>query len=146
VVTVRNRDHLPRAELERQVVEGLVYSLADRRDRSEAWTRLILDVKNMALEGDIPASIADHIRHALPGVAGEPAGGPAMAQGAPDGEPAAVEEALEDEPVVANGHETGPAAGLLVELPPAALPSIESEPVEAVLAAESDSPIDYESW
>jgi exonuclease SbcD len=65
LVTVRHGERLRRADLERQVVEQLVYQLGDYRDRAAAWTRLILDVKNMAAERSLPASIADHIQDSL---------------------------------------------------------------------------------
>jgi hypothetical protein len=64
-VHVTNREHLSRSELERQIVEHLVYQNADYRDTAAAWARIILDVKNMAMESDLPANIADHIRRFL---------------------------------------------------------------------------------
>jgi hypothetical protein len=67
VVSLKSGDRPPRAELERQVVEGLVRQIVERRDDAPAWTRLILEVKNMAVEGDVPASIADHVRAFLRG-------------------------------------------------------------------------------
>lgn len=65
MVTVRNQERLSRSELERQVVEHLVYQHAEYRDQAVAWARMILDVKNMAAEKDLPASIADHVRAVL---------------------------------------------------------------------------------
>ncbi|MGI8825391.1 MAG: metallophosphoesterase family protein [Chloroflexota bacterium] len=65
LVTVRRQERDSRSDIERQVVEHLVYQRADYRDRATAWARLILDVKNMAAEKDTPASIADHVREAL---------------------------------------------------------------------------------
>lgn len=64
-VHVSNRERLSRAELERQVIEHLVYQNAEYRDSAGAWARLILDVKNMAMEKDLPANIVDHIRSFL---------------------------------------------------------------------------------
>lgn len=61
-VSVKRGDHTPRAELERQVVEYLVRQTAEYRDSAVDWTKLILEVKNMAIEHDLPASVADHIR------------------------------------------------------------------------------------
>lgn len=73
LVAVGSRERLSRAELERRVVSQLVNQMAEHRPRSEDWTRLILDVKNMAVEEDLPASIADHVRAALHALrAGEP--------------------------------------------------------------------------
>lgn len=68
LVAVHDHDRISRADIERQVIEQLVYQQGEYRDRATHWTRLILDVKNMAVEKDTPASIADHVRAAL----GEP--------------------------------------------------------------------------
>jgi hypothetical protein len=65
LVAASSRDRLSRADLERRVVGQLVNQMAEFRPQSEAWTRLILDVKNMAVEKDLPASIADHVRQSL---------------------------------------------------------------------------------
>jgi len=65
LVSVRNQERLSRSELERRVVEQLVYQHPEFRDRAVDWARLILDVKNMAAEKDLPASIGDHVRGAL---------------------------------------------------------------------------------
>jgi DNA repair exonuclease SbcCD nuclease subunit len=65
VVSVRKGDGMTRAELERQVIEQLVYQQAEYRDSAAAWARLILEVKNMAAEKDLPASIVDRIRASL---------------------------------------------------------------------------------
>lgn len=65
IVRATNRERLTRAELERQIVEHLVYQHAEYRDSASAWARLILDVKNMAVENDLPANIADHVRAVL---------------------------------------------------------------------------------
>jgi DNA repair exonuclease SbcCD nuclease subunit len=61
----RHGDRMTRADLERQIVEQIVYQRAEYRDRATAWARLILDVKNMAVEKDLPASIADHVSTAI---------------------------------------------------------------------------------
>jgi exonuclease SbcD len=71
IVRQSSRERLSRAELERQIVEHIVYQHAEHRDRADAWARLILDVKNMAIEGDLPANIADHVQAALARFAGE---------------------------------------------------------------------------
>lgn len=65
VVTVKHGERMKRADLEREIVEQLVYQQGEYRDHAAAWTRLILDVKNMAVEKDLPASIADHVQAAL---------------------------------------------------------------------------------
>ena len=65
LVAPSSRERLSRTELERRVVGQLVNQIAEHRPRSEEWTRLILDVKNMAVEGDLAASIADHVQAAL---------------------------------------------------------------------------------
>jgi len=62
LVTVANRERASRSELERRVVEYLVQQQAGYRRRAEEWVHLILDVKNMAMERDTPASIADHVQ------------------------------------------------------------------------------------
>jgi exonuclease SbcD len=59
IVDVRER--LPRQELERQVMEQLVLQRPEYRDQAAAWTRLILDIKNMARDGAPAASIVDHL-------------------------------------------------------------------------------------
>jgi DNA repair exonuclease SbcCD nuclease subunit len=65
IVHNTSRERLSRSELERQIVEHLVYQHAEYRDRASAWARLILEVKRMAVEGDIPANIADHVQRQL---------------------------------------------------------------------------------
>jgi DNA repair protein SbcD/Mre11 len=65
LIAPSSREHLSRADLERRVVGQLVNQMAEHRPMSEKWTRLILDVKNMAVEQDLPASIADHVRDSL---------------------------------------------------------------------------------
>ncbi len=65
IVRNTSRERLSRADLERQIVEHLVYQHAEYRDRASAWARLILEVKRMAVEGDIPANIADHVQRQL---------------------------------------------------------------------------------
>jgi DNA repair exonuclease SbcCD nuclease subunit len=72
VVSVRNEERMSRADLERQVVEHLVYQQAEYRDRAASWARLVLEVKNMAAEKTLPAAIADHVRASLAGL-GAPA-------------------------------------------------------------------------
>jgi len=69
VISGRNRERLSRVDLERQIVEQLVYQHAEYRDRAATWSRLILDVKNMAGEHSLPASIVDHLRQELPKIA-----------------------------------------------------------------------------
>ena len=71
LVAPSSRDRLSRADLERRVVGQLVNQMAEFRPQSEAWTRLILDIKNMAVEKDLPASIADHVRDSLRQMSGE---------------------------------------------------------------------------
>lgn len=65
VVSVRNQERLSRADLERQVIERLVYQHTDYRDRAVDWARLVLDVKNLAAEKSLDATIAEHVRRAL---------------------------------------------------------------------------------
>lgn len=64
-VSVRKHEEMTRTELERQVIEQLVYQQAEYRDSAAAWARLILEVKNMSAERDLPASIVDRIRAGL---------------------------------------------------------------------------------
>jgi DNA repair exonuclease SbcCD nuclease subunit len=65
LVAASGRERLTRADLERRVVGQLVNQMAEYRPMSEEWTRLILDIKNMAVEKDLPASITDHVRDSL---------------------------------------------------------------------------------
>jgi DNA repair exonuclease SbcCD nuclease subunit len=65
IIPSRSGERTPRAELERQVVEHLVYQHPEYRDQAAAWARLILDIKNMAAEKTAPALVADHLRKAL---------------------------------------------------------------------------------
>jgi len=65
VVDVRRHEYQSRHELERLVIERLVYQDPAYRDRAEDWARLILDVKNMVAERQEPASISDHVQRAL---------------------------------------------------------------------------------
>jgi DNA repair exonuclease SbcCD nuclease subunit len=65
VLPQRRGERVSRQELEREIVEQLVRQHAEHRDRAAAWARLILDVKNMAVEKDLAASIADHIQAAI---------------------------------------------------------------------------------
>lgn len=76
LVTVPNRERASRAELERQVVEYLVQQQAGYRSRAEEWVHLIMDVKNMAMERDTPASIADHVQAKLANIQGSSEGSP----------------------------------------------------------------------
>lgn len=64
-ISIKGGERTPRGELERQHVEHLVRQMAERRESAANWTKLILEVKNMAVEHDLPASIADHIRASL---------------------------------------------------------------------------------
>lgn len=71
VASAGSRERLSRPELERQEVERLVYQHAEYRDRSAAWAKLILDIKNLAIEKNVaPAFIVDHVRSALRELAG----------------------------------------------------------------------------
>jgi DNA repair protein SbcD/Mre11 len=88
LVAAGGRERLSRADLERRVVGQLVNQMAEYRPMSEEWTRLILDVKNMAVEKDLPVSIADHVRDSL------------RAMQASSG-PAAIYPDEQDEPVAA---------------------------------------------
>ena len=90
VISGRNRERVSRAELERQIVEQLVYQHVQYRDRTAAWSRLILDVKNMAGEHSLPASIVDHVRQELPKIAAAPPTA-SPAGSAPEGLPAGQE-------------------------------------------------------
>jgi DNA repair protein SbcD/Mre11 len=65
LIAPSGRERLSRADLERRVVGQLVNQMAEYRPQSDQWTRLILDVKNMAVEKDLPASITDHVRASL---------------------------------------------------------------------------------
>jgi len=69
LVTLRHHERSSRAEIERQVVEHLVYQNTEYRDRAAHWARLIFDIKKMAADEDPPASIADHVRAAMGGMA-----------------------------------------------------------------------------
>jgi hypothetical protein len=71
IVRERGGERMSRAELERRVVEHLVYQNAEYRDRADLWARLVLDVKNMAAEKDLPANIADQVRTVLKGMQAE---------------------------------------------------------------------------
>jgi hypothetical protein len=70
-------ERVSRAELERVTVEQMVHNNPDYRDRAEAWTRLILDVKNMAAERDLAANIVDRVRDSMHRIE----------SGTPEGEP-----------------------------------------------------------
>jgi DNA repair exonuclease SbcCD nuclease subunit len=62
-VAVRHGERLNRTELERTVIEQMVYQNVEYRDRAAAWASLILDVKNMAANKGTPAAtIADHVQ------------------------------------------------------------------------------------
>jgi exonuclease SbcD len=71
---VRDTEHMGRHELERSVVEQIVRSDSSRRDRVDTWTRLTLDVKNMAANRDTaPATIVDYVRSSLAAMDSKPA-------------------------------------------------------------------------
>jgi DNA repair exonuclease SbcCD nuclease subunit len=65
IVQRSSYDRTTRADLERQTVRQIVYNSAEHRDRADAWTRLILDVKNMATEKDLAANVAERVRTSL---------------------------------------------------------------------------------
>lgn len=65
VVSVREIEGMTRLELEQRVIKQLVYQQAAFRDSATPWSKLILDVKNMASEKDLPASIVDRVRAVL---------------------------------------------------------------------------------
>jgi DNA repair exonuclease SbcCD nuclease subunit len=97
-VAVRHGERMRRPELERTVVEQMVYQDVEYRDRAAAWTTLILDVKNMAANRETPpATIADHVQRTLGQMENgeEPAQGPEFQQPAGEAEP---EERLGGEP------------------------------------------------
>lgn len=56
---------LSRTDLEQQVIERLVYQQAEYREAATQWTKLILGIKNMAIEGNQAADIVDHLRAGL---------------------------------------------------------------------------------
>jgi DNA repair exonuclease SbcCD nuclease subunit len=107
-VAVRHGERMKRPELERGVVEQMVYQDVEYRDRAAAWTSLILDVKNMAANRETPpATIADHVQRTLcqmegnEGSAGEPESPePADGQSEPEerlgGEPPCCAHLIED--------------------------------------------------
>jgi hypothetical protein len=64
-VSSRHAGHVPRAVLEREIVEKLMYQQAEIRGKASAWAQLALEVKNMAAEKQPPASIVDHIQPVL---------------------------------------------------------------------------------
>jgi DNA repair exonuclease SbcCD nuclease subunit len=64
-ITVGQDERVRRSELESRIIEQMVYQQSEYRDRAAAWTRVILDVKNMAAEQDLPASIVDYVETAL---------------------------------------------------------------------------------
>ena len=53
-----------RPELERAIVRELLERDARFRPNAEEWAQLALDVKRLALEGNSPEAIIDHLRHA----------------------------------------------------------------------------------
>jgi hypothetical protein len=111
VVGVRHGERLRRDELERQIVEQLVYQQGEYRDRAAAWTRLVLDIKNMAADRDLPASIVDHVRSELRRVQNEPS----EVSPAEDAGGAQVAEPLEPDAVEA--MVAASEAGTLAEVP-----------------------------
>jgi DNA repair exonuclease SbcCD nuclease subunit len=64
-ITVSQDERIRRSELESRIIEQMVYQQGEYRDRAAAWTRVILDVKNMAAEQDLPASIVDYVERAM---------------------------------------------------------------------------------
>lgn len=95
-ISIKGGERTPRAELEREHVEHLVRQSAERRGSAGDWTRLILEVKNMAVERDLPASVADHIRASLtqmPNVA-HPAGPSTSSEAEPEDTQPAPETAF----------------------------------------------------
>jgi DNA repair exonuclease SbcCD nuclease subunit len=98
VVSIRHGERLRRDDLERQIVEQLVYQQGEYRDRAAAWTKLVLDVKNMAADKDLPASIVDHVRNEMRRLHGQPdmdrEDVPAGSVESPNGEPEPVEAVL----------------------------------------------------
>jgi DNA repair exonuclease SbcCD nuclease subunit len=72
IVQRSSYDRTTRADLEEQTVRQIVGNSAEHRDQREAWTRLILDVKNMASEKDLPANVADRVRTSLQAMAEDP--------------------------------------------------------------------------
>ncbi|HZU13821.1 MAG TPA: exonuclease SbcCD subunit D [Chloroflexota bacterium] len=61
ILPVSSRERMDRVDVERTVVERLVYSRPEYADSAAAWAKLILDIKGMAVENTVPATIADHI-------------------------------------------------------------------------------------
>lgn len=80
VVSVRHGDRLRRSDLERDIVGQLVYQRGEYRDCADAWTNLILDVKNMAIDHNTPAAISDHVRGLLSNLAADPVNAPEPAR------------------------------------------------------------------
>jgi DNA repair exonuclease SbcCD nuclease subunit len=70
-VRASRAERASRADLERATVEQMVYNNPDYRDSAAGWTALILDVKNMAAERDLPANIVDRVRAVLVRIADE---------------------------------------------------------------------------
>jgi hypothetical protein len=57
-----------RADLEREVIQGLVERDARYRPLAADWTQVILDVKRLALEGTSPDGIVDYLESSDPQV------------------------------------------------------------------------------
>ncbi|HEX8918096.1 MAG TPA: exonuclease SbcCD subunit D [Chloroflexota bacterium] len=93
IVNASRDRSMSRAELERSVVEQLVFQHAEYRDRAAAWAKLIVEVKNMAVERDLPASIADHIGSTLSRLVAPDKDETVTQEPSPDGDPSpALEE------------------------------------------------------
>lgn len=131
LVTVPHGERMRRAELERTVVEQLVYQNSEYRDRAAAWTSLVLDVKRMASEKDIPASIVDHVRTAIARMTAGDAGGEPVSD-PPAMSPDALEDAERDSgvslPQPAPGVDVAP-AGIGESAPPLPQPLEVRKPV-----------------
>lgn len=110
LVSVKHGERLRRADLERQVVEQLVYQEGAYRDRASAWTTLILDIKNMAVEKNSAGTIVDHLRSELARMGDDPAAGTPESGGpeevvASEADEAAPSEHVEAADVLAMGGE-----------------------------------------
>jgi exonuclease SbcD len=86
-VRATRTERASRAELERVTVEQMVHNNPDYRERADAWTTLILDVKNMAAERDLAANIVDRVRESMQRIDDDSR---ATQTGAPDIEPIAT--------------------------------------------------------
>ncbi len=114
LVTVRHGERLRRDEIEREVIDQLVFQDGQFRDRVPAVTRLILEVKSMAVEKSLPASIADHVQARLAEIDGEfDTGSPIDAStGAPNGDQPATAVPLPDLlPILPTSEDQEPMGG-----------------------------------